>query len=61
MKIRYRCNISAHLQRMLGGDASNTIYLRPRSRENTPQRITVCGNGSQDPPKLTVTYTKLNP
>jgi hypothetical protein len=57
--ITYRCNLSAQMQKIWDGDALPLIYVRVRSRAINPERVIFCGNGSADPPKLTITYTQL--
>lgn len=56
----YRINLSAHLQKMIEKRSSPLIYLRSRARAGTPGRTVLCGPEGSKPPKLTVTYTRLN-
>lgn len=58
--ITYRCNVSAQIQKILEGRATPLMYVRPYNRQNTPKRTTLCGASSSHPPKLTITYTRLN-
>lgn len=58
-KVTYRCNLSAQIQKIWDGEAIPLIYARVRSRAINPERIIFCGNSTEDPPKLTITYTPL--
>jgi len=58
---RYRFNLSAQVQRILEGKAPPQIYIRARNAANTPRRVVICGASGAHPPKLTITYTRLNP
>lgn len=60
-KITYRFNISAQVQKILEGKAQPFVYIRTRSRTNTPGRVILCGATDADAARLTVTYTRLNP
>ncbi len=58
--ITYRCNVSAQVQKMMEGSATPLMYVRLYNRQNTPKRTTLCGATGSHPPKLTITYTRLN-
>lgn len=57
----YRFNLSAQVQRILEARTPPQIYIRVRNAANSPRRVVLCGAGSAHPPRLTITYTRLNP
>ncbi len=58
----YRFNLSAQVQKMILGEASPTIYVRVRQRESNLHQTFICGASTGDrAPKLTITYSRLNP
>lgn len=57
----YTCNLSAQVQKILEGRASSSLFVRARGAAQTPKRAIFYGNGSQYPPRLTITYTRINP
>ncbi len=58
----YRFNLSAQVQKIILGEASPTLYVRVRQRESYPTQSFICGASSPDgAPKLTITYSRLNP
>ena len=58
----YRFNLSAQVQKILLGEASPTLYVRVRQRETNVHQALICGSSSSaGAPKLTITYTRLNP
>lgn len=61
-KTTYRLNLSAQVQKMILGEASPTIYVRVRQRETNLHQTFICGASTGDrAPKLTITYSRLNP
>ena len=61
-KTSYKFNLSAQVQKIIQGEASPTLYVRVRQRESNADQVVICGGSSGDnAPKLTVTYTRLNP
>ncbi len=58
----YRFNLSAQAQKIILGEASPTLYVRVRQRESNPTQAVICGASSTNgAPKLTITYSRLNP
>lgn len=60
-RLVYRFNLSAQIQRILEAKTPPQIYIRVRNAANSPRRVVLCGAGSTYPPRLTMTYTRLNP
>lgn len=57
----YTFNLSAIVQKIIDGRFSPPIYARVYNRQNSPKRMTVCGSSGSHPPRLTITYSRLNP
>lgn len=57
----YTFNLSAIVQKIMDGKFAPPIYARVYNRQNSPKRTVVCGATGSHPPKLTITYSRLNP
>jgi hypothetical protein len=58
----YRFNLSAQVQKIINGEASPTLFVRVRQGVSNPTQAVICGaSASSGAPKLTITYSRLNP
>ncbi|MBL7831525.1 MAG: DUF4270 family protein, partial [Saprospiraceae bacterium] len=55
--LKYKMNVSAHLQKMIQGKSDDSIYLTVYRRPESANRVALYGTGSIRPPKLKITYT----
>lgn len=55
--LKYKMNISGHIQKMIQGKADNTIYLSVYRRPESANRVALYGTGSILPPKVKITFT----
>lgn len=56
-RLKYKMDISSHIQKMIQGSVDNSIYMTVYRRGEAANRVALYGAGSALPPRLKITYT----